>query len=215
MYFLPISLRSLINLLLFALVFYNSAGFANTLSDRFSKSREVCLNTLKEPTFKKLEKSDEQFYKKSLAQRFFAPAFIGIFDIFGSGVQGMIIGDSEAARVSNYLRFLSRDANEFRIKNNLNNFQALCVASCMTNILMKPNPDINPYTSMNLAIYSGEGFCRHYSLTAKKIAEQMAVDVSLGFAPEHAFLTYSEGGIEYIFDPTKTNGFHDCTFFIY
>ena len=80
--------------------------------------------------------------------------------------------------------------------------------------LLHANPDINPYTSLDLSIYSGEGFCRHFSLTTKKILDHMRLKVRMSYAPEHAFLKFKKNNLDFIFDPSFSNGFHSCNFLL-
>ncbi|MAW08062.1 MAG: hypothetical protein CME61_07245 [Halobacteriovoraceae bacterium] len=199
-------------MILFFISIFTLNPKANSFYERFDKARVNCFKELKHPKFEKVPNEQKKYYKNSIVQRLLSPIFISYVDGFGSKLQGVIIDDIKMAQVRGLLKSISIDAKKYKIKNKLNDFESICLASCITNNLMKPNPDINPYTSLDLSIYSGEGFCRHFSLTTKKILDYMSVRVRMSYAPEHAFLKFKKNNLDFIFDPSFSNGFHSCKF---
>ena len=170
-------------MILFFISIFTLNPKANSFYERFDKARVNCLKELKHPKFEKVPSEQKKYYKNSIVQRLLSHSYV---DGFGSKLQGVIIDDIKMAQVRGLLKSISIDAKKYKIKNKLNDFESICLASCITNNLMKPNPDINPYTLLDLSIYSGEGFCRVLALQ-QKILDYMSVRVRMSYAPEHAF----------------------------
>ena len=185
------------------------------LMDRVGEAQKSCFNSrysfYGEVSFNPPRENYEYLYKVSRLQRFLSPGFIALVDNFGGDFQGVIAGD-DTVYVDYYLKALAQDARKYRREENLNIFKSICVASCITNNLMEADPDINPFTSMELAISKGRGFCRHYALTTEKILEKMRIKVEREYSVSHMFLKFRHQGETYFFDPSFADGMVDCNF---
>jgi len=192
----------------------NSAT-ASDFTHRVSKARQFCFSSkhtyYHQETFHQSFKLKSEFYKPSKTQKLLGPVFIGIFDRFGSVVQGMITGD-ESANVKYYLKSLGREAKRYAFQKNFNVYKSICLASCITNNLLETDPDTNPFESLDLAIVEGRGFCRHFALTTLDILKSMNVKISPEYSLNHMFLKFKQNGIEYYFDPSVNDGRFDCNF---
>ena len=151
-------------------------------------------------------------YRASTTQWALFPIYRGIFDEFGSVLQGLISGGDEFAVRPN-LHSLARELKAKKLREGLTNPQLICLASCVTNNLMEGDEDVFPTTSMDMSVADGKGFCRHFMLTTKYMLERMDIKTNAGFSWDHTFLYYNHGQKKYIFDPTVSDGMSDCQFF--
>ena len=190
-------------------------ALAGNLASRVNQARQRCLKPRQNGLtveFKKPPTGMVQHYRASTTQRALFPIYRGIVDEFGSVLQGMISGGDEFA-VRPYLHSIARDLKAKQTREGLTSAQTICLVSCVTNILMEPDEDVFPTTSMDMAVADGKGFCRHYMMTTKYMLDRMSIQTRAGFSWDHTFLYFNHGQRKYIFDPTVSDGMSDCAFF--
>lgn len=192
-----------------------ASALAGNLANRVEQARQRCLRPNQHGLsveFKQPPAGMVSHYRASTAQWAMFPIYRGIFDEFGSVLQGIISGGDEFS-VRPYLHSLARDLKAKQIREGLTSAQAVCLASCVTNHLMEPDEDVFPTTSMDMAVADGKGFCRHYMLTTKYMLDRMGIKTRAGFSWDHTFLYFNHGQRKFIFDPTVSDGMSDCAFF--
>lgn len=178
--------------------------------DRVSKAQTKCgLSQLSTPVYEAPEEYMKKHYQPSNLQRVLTPVYTTIIDRFGGVVQGMITGGDEAY-VGPTLRRLGR---QIKRTPGLSKENKICMATCMVNYMMEGDDNVIPFSSMNMAVAQGKGFCRHFSLATELILEAADVDVDTEVAFDHMFLKTQIRGRLHYQDPMNENGRWSCTFF--
>lgn len=184
--------------------------------ERVDDAYKKCLNTQSLPKVV-VQKASREMYEHFVPSRLqgvLTPIYTTYVDDFGGVVQSLL-GDDEMAYVLPYLEFMGKRLKRFALNNNLGKLQTTCIAGCMVQRLMDPEDSINPYTSMALAVYRGKGFCRHYSLAAKKILKNAGISSEMGTSIDHAFLYLTNMGQKLIYDSMNTDGLYECVYHPY
>lgn len=183
--------------------------YATSFLSRIRSAEITCLNrytTLAPTTFSNREVTGLQ-YRPSIVQKILLP--------LNTFIHGMLDPDdsdtNEARYIISDLKELGQKADAIAKRQNYDDFQTACVATCITNQLLAYSDDIKYTTPLHTALDQGLGSCGQFSKTTMILLEEMRLDAKETPSLTHSFIKLKISGRSYFLD-AQDDGRITCHF---